>query len=800
MVAVRSPRLAPFALAAVSVTAALNLARVYRGGFLVPIVLAATIPHLLGALLRRRPLAVLLEAVVPIVALGLFLIWATPDNHTVLGLPTGDSFRALSQALSHGARELSSAVVPVAAHGGILLLGLAATWLVAQLADALAFRAQVAFGAVVPSLALFVVGGMLGTDRYRAVLTAAYGIAVVGYLITVSVGVGIDRRAPFGRSLVDPTRRLGAVGVGLGCVAVAVGVLVAPAIPGATAAGVLDVNGLGGPKGPSDVSLYSPVVDVTAQLRDLPETTMFRVATVDSTPRYWRIAALRTFDGTKWQPDGTTVPADRRLDDDELSGYERRTLAESSTTRVAQHYTFTGLVTKYLPAAFRPVSFRSDSPALADTRVIVETDTLISQSDVQPGDSYDVVSAAPVPLTAARQQALAATGAERAPVGFVDTYTQLPPGVTPRVAALAHSIVEQAGARTPFEQASAIQEYFRSPDNGFVYDLRPRLADQESASAMDAFLFSDDEEIRGHGYCVQFATAFTELTRSLGIPTRFAVGFTSGDRQGTTWTVRGKNAHTWPEVWIPSAGWLPFEPTPGPADAPFVNPDNPSNPPGVAVPPTAAPPTSIPSTVTTLVPPSSTPGTQPGATTRASGARWSLSQLLLVAVPVAVGLGVGAVLALVVLRKRRRRSRRRHGTARAVTLGAWDEALDRLAEAGIRAPSVLTPNEFAVRIGDAALRPPLQDLARRTTAAQWSFSEPPAPAADAAWDDVEAIEATLRGEASRWTRLRRMLHSGHRAEVRGSPGSPAAPPQDDVAPDDGTPDAASEDPVGAARS
>jgi transglutaminase-like putative cysteine protease len=57
----------------------------------------------------------------------------------------------------------------------------------------------------------------------------------------------------------------------------------------------------------------------------------------------------------------------------------------------------------------------------------------------------------------------------------------------------------------------------------------------------------------------------TLMLRSLGVPARVAVGFTSGtyDDAKRRWTVTDHDAHAWVEVWFPHWGWLPFDPTPG---------------------------------------------------------------------------------------------------------------------------------------------------------------------------------------------------------------------------------------------
>ena len=55
-----------------------------------------------------------------------------------------------------------------------------------------------------------------------------------------------------------------------------------------------------------------------------------------------------------------------------------------------------------------------------------------------------------------------------------------------------------------------------------------------------------------------------QMARAVGIPSRVAVGFTSGKLQGSdTYLVNDRDAHAWVEVYFPGYGWMPFEPTPG---------------------------------------------------------------------------------------------------------------------------------------------------------------------------------------------------------------------------------------------
>jgi len=147
-------------------------------------------------------------------------------------------------------------------------------------------------------------------------------------------------------------------------------------------------------------------------------------------------------------------------------------------------------------------------------------------------------------------------------------YASAPPGyrspvVLKKIHDLALQIVNAAGAKNPYDEASAIETYLRDPHN-FTYTLSPP-ATPLGADKMDYFLFSSHK-----GYCEYFATAMGDLLRSLGVPTRLVNGYGLGlyDQNVNNWVVRDEDAHTWVEVYFPAPapdqqpyGWIPFEPT-----------------------------------------------------------------------------------------------------------------------------------------------------------------------------------------------------------------------------------------------
>ena len=66
---------------------------------------------------------------------------------------------------------------------------------------------------------------------------------------------------------------------------------------------------------------------------------------------------------------------------------------------------------------------------------------------------------------------------------------------------------------------------------------------------------------RGFGSCRDFAVLFADAVRTLGMGARLVSGYLydpTGDRLGSS---TAGSTHAWVEVYIPGAGWIPFDPT-----------------------------------------------------------------------------------------------------------------------------------------------------------------------------------------------------------------------------------------------
>ncbi|MDP1793755.1 MAG: transglutaminase-like domain-containing protein, partial [Acidimicrobiales bacterium] len=325
------------------------------------------------------------------------------------------------------------------------------------------------------------------------------------------------------------------------------------------------------------------------------------------------------------------------------------------------------------------------------------------------------------------------------------------PDVDPRVRNLANQIVR--GQTTAYDKALAIQNFFRS--GAFRYDLN--VEPGHGGDDIVRFLFTTRR-----GYCEQFAGTYALLARLAGIPARVAVGFTPGETDGAgNYTVRELNAHAWPEVYLGSAGWVSFEPTPGrgmPGAESYtgaVESQADTARPGVAS--TAVPTTAVPSPTgedggsdgtTTTVPAEREAGNQ---TQGRSWLRIVATMLVVLAVLAAL---IGTV-PIVMARRRARRWASATGAAERV-LVAWNETNEALRFAGARIRSSDTPAE-RVAAADAVLGGGVATLERLATVVDVAAYAPPrlnesdAVEARATSDEVRRLAF---GTKSRWQQIR----------------------------------------------
>ncbi len=195
-----------------------------------------------------------------------------------------------------------------------------------------------------------------------------------------------------------------------------------------------------------------------------------------------------------------------------------------------------------LYAAGEPVS--ADRPYTALQRAPGE---LIALSAADRAARYNVLG-----QVASQDATLLRTAGVIYPTQVVSLYLTLPPNLPPQL--IEYAVDVTRGARAPYDAAVAIETALRTLE--YTLNVPAPPADRELTSW---FLF----DLR-KGYCDYFATAMAVLARLAGIPSRLAIGYATGtlDEGAGGYVVTELQAHSWPELYFPGYGWIPFEPTP----------------------------------------------------------------------------------------------------------------------------------------------------------------------------------------------------------------------------------------------
>ncbi|WP_276260212.1 transglutaminase domain-containing protein [Haloglomus litoreum] len=249
---------------------------------------------------------------------------------------------------------------------------------------------------------------------------------------------------------------------------------------------------------------------------------------------YWRSMSYDRYTGSGWTRTGNATAYDGPLPGPAGdSGEVTLRLRTRSTVQT-------------LPAPWKPV--RVGGGVADETRVY---DAGLQPAEAfRPGRAFTVTSRVPNWTVAD----LRAAGTDY-PAAIEERYTQLPAETPARVRRLAGNVTADAG--TPYATAVAVERWLET-NKRYSLDAR-RPAD----GFADTFLFEMEA-----GYCQYFATGMVAMLRAEGVPARYVSGYSPSERTDFgTYTVRGKYAHAWVEVYFPGEGWVTFDPTPAAARA-----------------------------------------------------------------------------------------------------------------------------------------------------------------------------------------------------------------------------------------
>ncbi len=255
----------------------------------------------------------------------------------------------------------------------------------------------------------------------------------------------------------------------------------------------------------------------------------------------WRGIALDQFTGKAWKK---SRAAERTEKKESESGFFKLGTTEDLQRLTAQTFIIEPVDTPLLFGAPRVVAVQGKLPFVrVDPEGAIQT---------RPHDQerviYKVYSDTAEPsanvIRSDRLQYLA----------DADRYRELPPNLDLRIAALTENVVREAGARTGYDKALAIESHLRK-NYGYSLELKAGGADP-----LADFLFNVKQ-----GHCEYFATAMAVMLRTQGMATRIVNGFLPGEynEAAGAFTVRQSDAHSWVEVYFPQTNsWVTFDPTP----------------------------------------------------------------------------------------------------------------------------------------------------------------------------------------------------------------------------------------------
>jgi len=259
-------------------------------------------------------------------------------------------------------------------------------------------------------------------------------------------------------------------------------------------------------------------------------------------PYYWRVRSYDTYQDGQWK---NTIK-----DVQPLRANTAVISHEPYNSRM--NITFTFQPKRNLSLLYAPsIPLTVSRPTTLQYGRIPEGLVDITAVEVDPvlraGDEYKVISMISAPTVSQLRGA-----GTNYPAWVTDTYLQLPSDMPSSISDLAASIT--SGSENPYDQAAAITAWLRT--NIAYSQVLPQIPD--GVDPIEWVLFTEKQ-----AFCNYYATAEILMLRSLGIPSRWVVGYAQGqyDADTKSYVVSEKDSHAWPEVFFPQYGWIEFEPT-----------------------------------------------------------------------------------------------------------------------------------------------------------------------------------------------------------------------------------------------
>lgn len=524
---------------------------------------------------RAHPIAVVTINVIGIAGAAIRI--AAPETTGII--PNSETLVALREQLERAFSLIRTGIEPVQPLPGIVIIVALVFWVTGVLLTWGLMRGH-PYLALVPPLVLGLQFATMDRNRTGWLRTLIFVALVAGSIVAITT----DERDQAAGRMAKPGHTPGLRNRLAPSAASLLGITVILSVVGTSLmAGLVPFDGVLPWRNMTGITSdfyggvsYNPFIGVQQRLVSQSNTPVFFAEITGDVPAsevYFRLVTMETYNGGQFFADRPTVTdLETRPWEDRGHRFDGPTAEVTTTIRIDQ------LTMDWLPEAYRPDGFSSEEDIASDIRVRQLDGSLRLEGNLTyEGLAYTVDSVIPRPDIAALatapdgnlSPAFAFAAEEHEVPGpvvvdarpeppDVEKYLALPEDLDPGIDSEARR--QTANLGTNYEIGLALESWFHSPEFGYTTAIEPG----HGATDLAAWLLDDQSPNYHLGYCENFATAMAVMARTQGVPSRVVLGFTPGQptEQENVVVVRDRNAHAWVELWIPTQGWVRFDPTP----------------------------------------------------------------------------------------------------------------------------------------------------------------------------------------------------------------------------------------------
>jgi transglutaminase-like putative cysteine protease len=285
-------------------------------------------------------------------------------------------------------------------------------------------------------------------------------------------------------------------------------------------------------------------------------------------PGFWRVLAFDRYTGQGWEISRNDRTAKVRRPEWDYKFTIDYPRTKIPTKQVIQSYTALDELPNIIPAMSSVNELYFPTSEVA----IDPEGSIRSPVGLQQGLTYTAISQVPY-----RNRALLDLASTNYPPKIANYYLQIPDQISTKLQKYTQALVDNSAQQQIGKNSSALssnyakalylaqylKQHYNLPKDPLGLS---RVPDGDDLASW--FLFrceGKSTSCEAGGYADHFATTYTMMLRSIGIPARLAVGFDPGSFNPFTgfYEVANTDAHALTEVYFPDYGWFAFDPIPG---------------------------------------------------------------------------------------------------------------------------------------------------------------------------------------------------------------------------------------------